>query len=161
MPQKSRHYLPWPEGGVRAPHLSLYPGLSFICEGLSLHYTYSLCGPPQPWLYKYACEWWWRQVDWRCPVAEPQLFDWHQQPVPLVQIPGGCSLNFKLLPYSLLQQTDRYLLMSPHAPVTLAPFEALREQPLLLSGLFLVREGVAVERAWGKGQGRGHRVLRC
>lgn len=52
-------------------------------------------------------------------------FDWHRQPVPLVCIPSGFSLSSKLLPYSLLQQTDRYLLMNPHAPVTLASSEAL------------------------------------
>lgn len=90
--------------------------------------------------------------------------DWHRQPVALVCIPDGCSFNFKLLPYSLLQQTDRYLLMNPRAPVTLASSEALGEQPLLLNRLLSDRVGAGGLHWKGvrpKVKGRGHRVLRC
>lgn len=53
--------------------------------------------------------------------------------------------------------------MNPHAPVTLASSEALEraatssQRPLLGLGW----GGVAVERSRAKGQGRGHRALRC
>lgn len=88
------------------------------------------------------------------------MFDWRKQPVLLVCIPGGCSLHFKLLPCSLLRQTDRYLLMNPHAPVTPARLGALGERPLLLSGISWDRvEGLQC-RGGGKGQGRGRRVFK-
>lgn len=59
------------------------------------------------------------------------------------------ALNFKLLPSSSLQQTDRYLLMNPHASVTLARSEARGEHPLLLSGLLLHR---FLDKMEGSGQ---------
>jgi len=115
---------------------------------------------PHPCPNKYVYQWWWRQVDWWCPGGEPQLLI---DTSSLSHLLGfhAAALNFKLLPSSLLEQTDRYLLMNPHAPVTLAPSGPWGEHPLLLSSLVMHWIVGKVEEVGSKVKGGGHRGVSC